>query len=54
MAKINEMILKAAREMPSINCKGMLIRRSADFPTETPQARRERQDIFKGLKGKNL
>ena len=30
------------------------IRLSADFSTETSQARRERQDIFKVLKGKNL
>ena len=34
--------------------KGTPIRLSADFPTETLQARREWQDIFKVLKGKNL
>ena len=32
----------------------VIIRPSADFPTETLQARREWQDIFKVLKGKNL
>ena len=32
----------------------MPIRLSADFSTETLQARREWQDIFKILKGKNL
>ena len=31
-----------------------LIRLSADLTTETSQARREWQDIFKVLKGKNL
>uniref|UniRef100_A0A8D0RQU5 L1 transposable element RRM domain-containing protein n=1 Tax=Sus scrofa TaxID=9823 RepID=A0A8D0RQU5_PIG len=47
-------ILKAAREKQSINYKGTPIRLSADFSTETLQARREWQDIFKVLKGKNL
>uniref|UniRef100_A0A8D1G682 L1 transposable element RRM domain-containing protein n=1 Tax=Sus scrofa TaxID=9823 RepID=A0A8D1G682_PIG len=45
-------ILKAAREKQSINYKGIPIRLSADFSTETLQARREWQDIFKVLKGK--
>ena len=34
--------------------KGTPIRLSADFPTETLQARREWHDIFKVMKGKNL
>ena len=54
MAKVKdkERILKAAREKQSINYKGTPIRLSADFATETLQARREWQDIFKALKGK--
>ena len=56
MAKVKdkERILKAAREKQSINYKGTPIRLSADFSTETLQARREWQDIFKVLKEKNL
>ena len=55
MAKVKdkERILKAAREKQSINYKGTS-RVSADFSTETLQARREWEDIFKVLKGKNL
>ena len=34
--------------------KGIPIRLSADFSTETLQARREWHDIFKVMKGKNL
>ena len=34
--------------------KGTPIRISADFSTETLQARREWQEIFKVLKGKNM
>ena len=34
--------------------KGTPIRLSADFPTETLQARREWHDIFKVMKGKQL
>ena len=34
--------------------KGTPIRLSADFSTETLQARREWRDIFKVMKGKNL
>ena len=54
MAKVKERILKAAREKQIINYKGTLISLSADFSTETLQARREWQDIFKVLKRKNL
>jgi len=52
--KDKERILKAAREKQSINYKGTLLRLSADFSTETPQARREWQDIFEVLKGKKF
>ena len=56
MAKVKdkERILKVAREKQSVNYKGTPIRLSADFSTETLQARREWQDILKVLKGKNL
>uniref|UniRef100_A0A8D0WDS6 L1 transposable element RRM domain-containing protein n=1 Tax=Sus scrofa TaxID=9823 RepID=A0A8D0WDS6_PIG len=56
MAKVNdkERILKAAREKQSVTYKGTPIRPSADFSTETLQARREWQEIFKLLKGKNM
>ena len=56
MAKVKEKerLLKAAREKQSIDYKGPPIMLSADFSTETLQARREWQDIFKVLKGKNL
>ena len=52
--KDKERILKAAREKQSINYKGTPIRLSADFSTETLEARREWQDIFKVPKGKNF
>ena len=47
-----ERILKAAREKQNVPYKGTPIRISADFSTETLQARREWQEIFKVLKGK--
>ena len=52
--KDKERILKAAREKQSINYKGTPIRLSADQSAETLQARKDWQDIFKVLKGKNL
>uniref|UniRef100_A0A8D1Y5E5 L1 transposable element RRM domain-containing protein n=1 Tax=Sus scrofa TaxID=9823 RepID=A0A8D1Y5E5_PIG len=54
MAKVSdkERILKAAREKQNVTYKGTPIRISADFSTETLQARREWQDIFKVLKGR--
>ena len=54
MAKVNdkERILKAAREKQSVTYKGTTIWLSADFSTETLQARREWQEIFKVLKEK--
>ena len=41
IAKVKERILKAAREKQSVNYKGTPIRLSADFSTETLQARGE-------------
>ena len=52
--KYKEKILKAAREKQQITYKGIPIRLTADLSTETLQARREWQDIFKVMKGKNL
>ena len=53
--KDKERILKAAKGKQSINYQGTPHPRlSADFSTETLQAKREWQDIFKVLKGKNL
>ena len=52
--KHKERILKAAREKQQITYKGNPIRLTAALSAETLKARRERQDIFKVLKGKNL
>ena len=52
--KYKEKILKAAREKQQITYKGIPIRLTDDFSAETLQARREWQDIFKVMKGKNL
>ena len=47
-------ILKAAREKQQVTYKGNPICLTADLSAETLQARREQQDIFKVLKGKNM
>ena len=52
--KHKERILKEVREKQQVTCKGNPIYLTADFSAETLQARREWQDIFKVLKGKNL
>ena len=52
--KYKEKILKAAREKQQITYKGIPIRLTAELSAETLQARREWQDIFKVMKGKNL
>ena len=52
--KHKERILKAAREKQQVTYKGNLICLTADLSAETLQARREWQDMFKVLKGKNL
>ena len=49
-----ERILKAAREKQQVTYKGNPIHLTADLSAETLQSRREWQDIFKVLKGKNL
>ena len=56
MAKVKdkERILKTTREKQSVIYKGTQIRLSADYSTETLQARREWQYIFKFLKEKIL
>ena len=55
LAKANnkEKILRAARQK-KITYKGFPIRLSANFSTETLQARREWKDIFKIMKDKNF
>ena len=52
--KDKERILREVRKKKRITYKGAPIRLSADFSTETLQARREWSDIFKALKDKNL
>ena len=52
--KHKERILKAAREKQQVTYKRRPICLTADLSTETLQARREWQDIFNVLKGKNL
>ena len=49
-----ERILKAAKEKQQVTYRGNSICLTADLSAETLQARREWQDIFKVLKGKNL
>ena len=52
--KHKERILKAAGEKQQVTHKRNPIHLTADLSVETLQARREWQDIFKVLKGKNL
>ena len=52
--KYKEKILKTATEKQQITYKGIPIRLRADLSAETLQARREWQDMFKVMKGKNL
>ena len=47
-----EQILKAARKKEQITHKGIPIRTTSDLSIETLQARREWQDILKGMKRK--
>ena len=46
--------LKEEREKQQNTYKGISVRLTADLSPETLQARREWQDIFKVMKGKNL
>ena len=48
--KYKEKILETGREKQKITYKGIPIRLSADFSTETLQARQEWQNIFKVMK----
>ena len=52
--KHKERILKAAGEKQKVTYKGDPVCLTADLSAETLQVRRECQDIFKILKGKNL
>ena len=52
--KYTEKILKAAREKQQITYKEIPIRLTVDLSAEALQARREWQNIFKVMKGKNL
>ena len=52
--KHKERILNAASEKQQVTYKGNPIHVNPDLPAETLQARKEWQDIFKVLKGKNL
>ena len=52
--KHKEIILKAAREKQQVTYNGNPICLTTDLSAETLQARRQWQDIFKVLKGKNL
>ena len=51
--KHKDRILKAAREKEQVTYKGNPIHLTADLSAETLQIRREWQDIFKTMKGKN-
>ena len=52
--KDKERILKGAREKQLVTYKGTPIRLSADFSTETLQARRDWHETFKAMKSKDL
>ena len=52
--KDKERILEAAREKGTVTYKGVPIRLSADFSTETLQARRGWKEVFQVMKGKDL
>ena len=56
MPKVNdkERILKAAREKQLVTYKEAPVSLSADFSTETWQARRDWQEILKVTKSKDL
>ena len=52
--KYKEKILKVTREKQQITYQGIPIRLTAELSAETLQVRREWQDTFKVMKGKNL
>ena len=53
-SKDKEKILKAARDKRSLTSMGRTIRLTADLSTETWQARKGWQDIFRVLNEKNM
>ena len=52
--KDKERILKAAREKQLVTYRGVPMTLSADFSKETFQVRRDRQEIFKVMKIRDL
>ena len=52
--KHKERILEAARQKDTVTYKGVPIRLSADFSKETLQARKDWQEVFQVMKGKDL
>ena len=52
--KEKERISEAAREKETFTCKGVPIRRSADFSRESLQVRRDWKEVFQVMKGKGL
>ena len=52
--KQKDRILEAVRDKDTVTYKGRPIRLSADFSKETLQARRDWQEVFQVIKGKDL
>ena len=52
--KDKERILKESKEKPEVTYKGVPVGLTADFSTDTLQARREWQEIFQVMKNKSL
>ena len=52
--KDKERILKAATEKQTVTYKGVPIGLSADFSKDTLQARQDWQEVFTGMKSKDL
>ena len=52
--KDKERILKAARGKETVTYKGVPLRLSVDFSKETLQARRDWEEVFQVMKGKDL
>ena len=52
--KDKERVLKAVREKQLVTFRGVLISLSADFSKQTLKARRDRQEIFKVMKSRDL
>ena len=52
--KFKENILRATREKQQTTYKGSPIRKTADLSVETPQARRDWQNIFEVMERRNI